>query len=94
MNRQLATVALTAFALLLTGCAGQTVTAGSPTGISNPTSTAASVPSVTSTPTTAPVAAAPVAPFGGEGRLLRMAAQLEQAFPWAHRMPDLSAFKA
>ncbi|MBO1997017.1 hypothetical protein J4714_14395 [Staphylococcus epidermidis] len=32
--------------------------------------------------------------FGGEGRLLRLAAQLEQAMPWAQRMPDLSAFKA
>ena len=41
-----------------------------------------------------PVGSHFVAPFGGEGRLLRMAAQLEQALPWAHRMPDLSAFKA
>ena len=41
-----------------------------------------------------PVGSHFVAPFGGEGRLLRLAAQLEQALPWAHRMPDLSAFKA
>ncbi|MEG0052702.1 MAG: amidase [Comamonas sp.] len=41
-----------------------------------------------------PVGAHFVAPFGGEGRLLRLAAQLEQALPWAHRVPDLSALKA
>ena len=41
-----------------------------------------------------PVGSHFVAPFGAEGRLLRLAAQLEQALPWAHRMPDLSAFKA
>lgn len=41
-----------------------------------------------------PVGSHFVAPFGGEGRLLRLAAQLEQALPWAHRMPDLSALKA
>lgn len=41
-----------------------------------------------------PVGSHFVAPFGGEARLLRLAAQLEQALPWAHRMPDLSALKA
>ena len=41
-----------------------------------------------------PVGSHFVAPFGGEGRLLRLAAQLEQAMPWAARMPDLSVFKA
>ena len=41
-----------------------------------------------------PVGSHFVAPFGGEGRLLRLAAQLEQALPWAHRVPDLSALKA
>ncbi|WP_240939450.1 amidase [Diaphorobacter sp. HDW4A] len=41
-----------------------------------------------------PIGAHFVAPFGGEGRLLRLAAQLEQAHPWAQRMPDLSGFKA
>ena len=41
-----------------------------------------------------PVGSHFVAPFGGEGRLLRLAAQLEQAAPWAARMPDLSVFKA
>jgi len=30
-----------------------------------------------------------VAPFGEEGRLLRLAAQLEQAQPWFHRLPVL-----
>lgn len=40
-----------------------------------------------------PVGTQFVAPFGGEGRLLRLAAQLEQAAPWAHRMPDVSIFK-
>ncbi|MBF5007479.1 amidase [Diaphorobacter caeni] len=40
-----------------------------------------------------PIGAHFVAPFGGEGRLLRLAAQLEQAHPWAQRMPDLSSFK-
>ena len=41
-----------------------------------------------------PVGSHFVAAFGGEGRLLRLAAQLEQAMPWAQRMPDLSVFKA
>ncbi|WP_050872781.1 amidase [Comamonas testosteroni] len=41
-----------------------------------------------------PVGSHFVAPFGGEGRLLRLAAQLEQAQPWAHRVPDLSALEA
>ena len=41
-----------------------------------------------------PVGSQFVAPFGGEGRLLRLAAQLEQSLPWAHRVPDLSALKA
>lgn len=40
-----------------------------------------------------PVGSHFVAPFGGEARLLSLAAQLEQAQPWAHRMPDLSALK-
>ena len=40
-----------------------------------------------------PVGAHVVAPFGGEGRLLGLAAQLEQALPWAQRMPDLSPLK-
>ena len=41
-----------------------------------------------------PVGSQFVAPFGGEGRLLRLAAQLEKTLPWAHRVPDLSALKA
>lgn len=41
-----------------------------------------------------PVGAHFAAPYGGEGRLLHLAAQLEQALPWARRMPDLSMFKA
>ena len=41
-----------------------------------------------------PVGAHFVAPYGREGRLLRLAAQLEQAVPWAQRLPDLSIFKA
>lgn len=41
-----------------------------------------------------PVGAHFVAPFGREGRLLRLAAQLEQAVPWAQRLPDVSIFKA
>ena len=41
-----------------------------------------------------PVGAHFAARFGREGRLLRLAAQLEQAVPWADRMPDLSVFKA
>ncbi|SDL90565.1 amidase/aspartyl-tRNA(Asn)/glutamyl-tRNA(Gln) amidotransferase subunit A [Oryzisolibacter propanilivorax] len=41
-----------------------------------------------------PVGSHFVAPFGGEGRLLRLAAQLEQAQPWAQRRPDLSALQA
>jgi Asp-tRNA(Asn)/Glu-tRNA(Gln) amidotransferase A subunit family amidase len=32
-----------------------------------------------------------VADSGGEGRLLRVAAQLEQAVPWAGRIPKLNA---
>lgn len=41
-----------------------------------------------------PVGAHFVAPFGGEGRLLRLAAQLEQAAPWAHRLLDLTTLKS
>lgn len=41
-----------------------------------------------------PVGSHFVAPFGGEARLLSLAAQLEIAMPWAHRMPDVSVFKA
>lgn len=41
-----------------------------------------------------PVGAHFAAPFGREGRLFALAAQLEQSVPWAHRVPDLSAFKA
>lgn len=41
-----------------------------------------------------PVGAHFVAPYGHEGRLLRLAAQLEQAVPWAQRLPDVSIFKA
>lgn len=41
-----------------------------------------------------PVGAHFVAPYGREDRLLSLAAQLEQAIPWAQRMPDLSAFRA
>lgn len=40
-----------------------------------------------------PVGAHFVAPYGGEARLLALAVQLEQAMPWAQRMPDLAAFK-
>lgn len=40
-----------------------------------------------------PVGAHFVARFGGDGRLLRLAAQLEQAVPWAHRVPDVSVFR-
>lgn len=40
-----------------------------------------------------PVGAHFVAPFGGETRLLGLAAQLEQAAPWAHRVPDVSIFR-
>lgn len=41
-----------------------------------------------------PVGAHFAARFGREGRLLRLAAQLEQTVPWAGRTPDLSVFKA
>nr|WP_255576027.1 amidase [Comamonas sp. Y33R10-2] len=41
-----------------------------------------------------PVGAHFAARFGQEGRLLRLAAQLEQSIPWAGRQPDLSVFKA
>lgn len=41
-----------------------------------------------------PVGAHFVAPYGREDRLLGLAAQLEQAMPWAQRMPDLTPFKA
>lgn len=41
-----------------------------------------------------PIGAHFAAPFGREGRLFALAAQLEQAVPWAHRQPDLSGFKA
>ncbi|MEG0940012.1 MAG: amidase [Comamonas sp.] len=41
-----------------------------------------------------PVGAHFAAPFGREGRLLGLAAQLEQTVPWADRTPDLSVFKA
>jgi amidase/aspartyl-tRNA(Asn)/glutamyl-tRNA(Gln) amidotransferase subunit A len=41
-----------------------------------------------------PVGAHFVAPYGREGRLLRLAAQLEQAVPWAQHVPDVSIFKA
>ena len=41
-----------------------------------------------------PVGAQFVAPYGREDRLLALAAQLEQAMPWARRMPDLAPFKA
>ncbi|GAB1387621.1 amidase [Melaminivora sp.] len=41
-----------------------------------------------------PVGAHFVAPYGREDRLLALAAQLEQATPWAQRMPDLTPFKA
>jgi len=41
-----------------------------------------------------PVGAHFAAPYGREDRLLSLAAQLEQAMPWAQRMPDLTPFKA
>ena len=41
-----------------------------------------------------PVGAHFAAPYGREGRLFGLAAQLEQTVPWADRMPDLSVFKA
>ncbi|MBS0469410.1 MAG: amidase [Proteobacteria bacterium] len=40
-----------------------------------------------------PVGAHFVAPYGREDRLLALAAQLEQAMPWAQRMPDLAALR-
>ena len=41
-----------------------------------------------------PVGAHFVAPYGREDRLLSLAAQLEQAVPWAHRTPDLTPLQA
>ena len=41
-----------------------------------------------------PVGAHFVAPYGREDRLLSLAAQLEQAMPWAHRTPDLTPLQA
>lgn len=46
------------------------------------------------TPENVPVGAHFAAPYGYEGRLLNLAAQLEQSVPWANKLPDLSSFKA
>lgn len=46
------------------------------------------------TPDNLPIGAHFAAPYGYEGRLFNLAAQLEQALPWADQMPDLSVFKA
>lgn len=65
MNSRVALVGLTAVALLLTGCAGQAVSAGSPTGTSDPTSPVSASP--TPTAEAVPAEAAPsVAPFGND----------------------------
>ena len=39
-----------------------------------------------------PIGVQLVAPYAGEDRLLRVAAQLEQALPWADRRPTVNAF--
>ena len=46
-----------------------------------------------STPAGLPIGIQFAARFGNEATLLRLAAQLEQARPWADRRPDLSAFQ-
>ena len=41
-----------------------------------------------------PLGAQFVAPYGREDRLLSLAAQLEQAMPWAHRIPNVTPLQA
>jgi amidase len=48
---------------------------------------AASVPAIV-TGTGCPIGAQLVAPFGEEGLIFRLAAQLERARPWHHQLPD------
>ncbi|WP_120966840.1 amidase [Comamonas sp. lk] len=64
------------------------------TGIFNMTGLPAMSVPMHQTPERLPVGAHFAAPYGYEGRLFNLAAQLEQAVPWAHKLPDLSIFKA